>query len=222
MNNLTKQSARAQQRISLLKKVITFTELHIHFENNPTIYLYIPSFHGIFFLLVISIHHSLSLSLHSKNNICRNKKNIMSTQPQQQPVVVYPDTVAGQPPPGSYAHSNGSFGTVFIVLAVISVISAVACCLGKLCNKSQGNKNSKPSKQSQQNPNFRPKERGRERERERERRREGDLEFGFEKGLPTGGRPSGNGDGRGHKPSENGHMKAETFTVDGGHLKPGP
>ncbi|KAF2292750.1 hypothetical protein GH714_027856 [Hevea brasiliensis] len=89
----------------------------------------------------------------------------------------------------------------------------------RLCNKrTQGNAHSKPSKQSQPNPNVRPKERGKERERGRER--EGDLEFGFEKGLPTG-RPGGNGD-RGHKPSENGHMKAASYSVDAGHLKPGP
>ncbi|KAJ9169557.1 hypothetical protein P3X46_017737 [Hevea brasiliensis] len=144
----------------------------------------------------------------------------MSIQPQQQPVVVYPNTVTGQPPPAFHSHSNGSFGTVFIVLAMISVISAIACCLGRLCNKrTQGNTHSKPSKQSQPNPNVRPKERGKERERGRER--EGDLEFGFEKGFPKG-RPGGNGDGRGHKPSENGHMKAASYTVDAGHLKPGP
>ncbi|KAJ9176384.1 hypothetical protein P3X46_011702 [Hevea brasiliensis] len=143
----------------------------------------------------------------------------MSTQPQQQPVVVYPNTVSGQPPPASHSHSNGSFGTVFIVLAVIIVISAIACCLGRLCNKRQDSKHSKPSKQSQQNTNFRPKERGRERERERER--VGDLEFGFDRGFPID-RTGGNGDGRGHKPSENGRMKAESYPVGDDHLKPGP
>lgn len=140
----------------------------------------------------------------------------MSTQPQQQPVVVYPNTVSGQPPPASHSHSNGSFGTVFIVLAVIVVISAIACCLGRLCKKRQGNRQSKPSKQSQQNPSFRQKERGRERERE------GDVEFGFEKGFQTERPSGGNGDGRGgHKLSENGHMKAESYPADDAHLKPG-
>ncbi|KAF2286654.1 hypothetical protein GH714_023246 [Hevea brasiliensis] len=104
----------------------------------------------------------------------------MSTQPQQQPVVVYPNTVSGQPPPASHSHSNGSFGTVFIVLAVIIVISAIACCLGRLCNKRQGSKHSKAN------------------------------------------RTGGNGDGRGHKPSENGRMKAESYPVGDDHLKPGP
>lgn len=47
--------------------------------------------------------------------------------------VVYPVTVS-EPQPSSH-HSNGSFGTVFIVLAVITVISAVACVLGRVCNR---------------------------------------------------------------------------------------
>ncbi|KDO82406.1 hypothetical protein CISIN_1g028436mg [Citrus sinensis] len=74
-----------------------------------------------------------------------------SLQQPQQPGLVYPNTVTGQPPAvSSSSHSNGSFGTVFIVLAVIIVISAIACCLGRLCNRrhhsSHGHKE-KPSKQ---------------------------------------------------------------------------
>ncbi|MBA0805497.1 hypothetical protein Gohar_005010, partial [Gossypium harknessii] len=76
----------------------------------------------------------------------------MSTQPQQ-PVVVLPNTVPGQAPP-SHNHSDGSFGTVFIVLAVIIVISAIACFLGRLCNR--GKNQTKPS---DHNHNFGPKER---------------------------------------------------------------
>ncbi|KAJ8758960.1 hypothetical protein K2173_003198 [Erythroxylum novogranatense] len=106
-------------------------------------------------------------------------------QPQQQPVDVYPNTVTKQSPT---SHSNGSFGTVFIVLAVILVISAIACCLGRLCNRRQTKQ--KPAKSNQQNHNFRPKE------------RETDVEFGFDKGFPTD-RPVGNGDPRAHRPSEN-------------------
>ncbi|KAF2286651.1 hypothetical protein GH714_023225 [Hevea brasiliensis] len=84
----------------------------------------------------------------------------MSTQPQQQPVVVYPNTVSGQPPPASHSHSNGSFGSAISVKAA-------------------------------------------------------------NQGFPID-RPGGNGDGRGHKPSENGRMKAESYPVDDDHLKPGP
>uniref|UniRef100_A0A7N0VJB8 Uncharacterized protein n=1 Tax=Kalanchoe fedtschenkoi TaxID=63787 RepID=A0A7N0VJB8_KALFE len=56
--------------------------------------------------------------------------------------MIYPVPAAGkqplvqsqaQPPPSH--HSNGSFGTVFIVLAVITVISGLACFIGRLCNK---------------------------------------------------------------------------------------
>ncbi|WCJ38447.1 hypothetical protein M5689_019508 [Euphorbia peplus] len=172
----------------------------------------------------------------------------MSTQPQpqlqQQPVVVYPNTVSGQPAPVTHSHSNGSFGTVFIVLAVIIVISGIACCLGRFCSKRKsgggGSKHGKPEKKSkhmqknpnnfQVNPNFEvnPKILPREREEMRGRERAGgdvDLEFGFDKGF----RP-GNGDGRGHikfNLPRNGHAKGggagdESYVLDGGNLKPGP
>ncbi|MBA0743873.1 hypothetical protein Gogos_006526 [Gossypium gossypioides] len=88
----------------------------------------------------------------------------MSTQPQQ-PVVVLPNTVPGQAPP-SHNHSDGSFGTVFIVLAVIIVISAIACFLGRLCNR--GKNQTKPS---DHNLNFGPKER--------------DVELGFDGRVPA-------------------------------------
>ncbi|XVF02465.1 hypothetical protein REPUB_Repub04eG0177700 [Reevesia pubescens] len=104
----------------------------------------------------------------------------MSTQPQQpqtqQPVVVYPNTVSGQAPPSHHSHSDGSFGTVFIVLAVIIVISAIACFLGRLCNRRLSQ--TKPSKQNQ-NHNFRPKER--------------DIEFGFD-GKIAAAKPAGHSD----------------------------
>ncbi|TMW97702.1 hypothetical protein EJD97_005118 [Solanum chilense] len=35
----------------------------------------------------------------------------------------------------SSSHSNGSFGTVFIILAVILVISLISCVIGRICNK---------------------------------------------------------------------------------------
>ncbi|XP_039013131.1 uncharacterized protein LOC120142673 [Hibiscus syriacus] len=59
----------------------------------------------------------------------------MSTETQQ-PVVMYPNSVSsGQALPSQIPHSDGSFGTVFIVLAVIIVISSVACFLKRLCNR---------------------------------------------------------------------------------------
>ncbi|XWS69013.1 hypothetical protein CRYUN_Cryun04dG0143200 [Craigia yunnanensis] len=165
----------------------------------------------------------------------------MSTETQQpqtqQPVVVYPNSVSGQAPP-SHSHSDGSLGTVFIVLAVIVVISAIACFLGRLCNRRMSQK--KPSKQNQ-NHNFRPKER--------------DIELGFDeriptakpaghgdhsKGLkmpgngdprgfrsmpehgdPTGFRMPGNGDPIGIRMPGHGDIKSETKPVDDGALKAG-
>lgn len=132
-------------------------------------------------------------------------------QPQQQPVVVYPNPVTGQLPP-SHSHSNGSFGTVFIVLAVIVVISAVACCLGRLCNRRHNkqkpnNKQNQNQNQNQQSHNPRPKE------------RESDIEFGFEKGFPTA-RSAKSGDPRGHKPTGNGYMNGHTHTHTRGETNP--
>ncbi|GAV77417.1 hypothetical protein CFOL_v3_20888 [Cephalotus follicularis] len=109
----------------------------------------------------------------------------MSSQPQQQ-VMVYPNTVTGQPPPAA-SHSNGSFGTVFIVLAVIVVISAIACCLGRMCTR-----RFRQEKLPKQKQSSRPKD--------REKR---DLEFGFDDRIPTG-KPAGNGEPRGFKVAENG------------------
>ncbi|CAK7332673.1 unnamed protein product [Dovyalis caffra] len=128
-------------------------------------------------------------------------------QQQQQPVVLYPNTVTRQTPS---SHSNGSFGTVFIVLAVIVVISAIACCLGRICNKrlNKQKANNKTNLQhSQHNPNFRPKERGRE--------RESDVEFGFEKGFSAAGPTNINGSApRGHKPFGNGHFSGHNTRGD--------
>ncbi|TKY69863.1 hypothetical protein E2542_SST06146 [Spatholobus suberectus] len=124
-------------------------------------------------------------------------------QQQQQPVQVYPTSVTYQSPPH---HSNGSFGSVFVVLAIIIVISAVACCLGRLCNRrsrsyshSHSQKHVKPQKQ-QQNHNFRPKE--------------VDIEFGFDKRIAAS-KPNGHGAGRGIKPIPHADMK--TFEMKLGH-----
>lgn len=72
-------------------------------------------------------------------------------QPQQQPIVVYPNTVTNRPPSH---HSDGSFGAVFMVLAIIIVISAIACFLGRMCNKRL---NKQKPKQAPDH-NFGPKE----------------------------------------------------------------
>lgn len=143
----------------------------------------------------------------------------MSTQqplqqqpPPPQPVVLYPNTVSKQAPP---SHSNGSFGTVFIVLAVIVVISGIACCLGRICNKrlnKQKVSNDKPSslRLSQHTPSFGPRERGR------------DLEIGFDKGFTAARHGNGSDPARGHKPFGKGHFsghnaRGEANTSAGDH-----
>ncbi|CAJ1931455.1 unnamed protein product [Sphenostylis stenocarpa] len=135
-------------------------------------------------------------------------------QQQQQPVQVYPTSVTYQSPPH---HSNGSFGSVFVVLAIIIVISAVACCLGRLCNRrsrshshshNHNQKHVKPQKQQQNHTNFRPKE--------------VDIEFGFDKRIAAS-KPNGHGAGRGIKPVPHGDMR--TFEMKLGHqgkVRPGP
>ncbi|KAL6187496.1 hypothetical protein ACLB2K_038894 [Fragaria x ananassa] len=114
-------------------------------------------------------------------------------QQQQQPVLVYPNNV-NKPPPSH--HSNGSFGSVFIVLAVIVVISGIACFLGRLCNRDRSHK-SKPNKQSKHKGNHKthPKEghHGDHAEpgNQHFRAKDGsDIEFGFDKRIPSG-KPSG-------------------------------
>lgn len=138
-------------------------------------------------------------------------------QQQQQPVQVYPTSVTYESPPH---HSNGSFGSVFVVLAIIIVISAVACCLGRLCNRRGGHshnqKHVKPQKKQQQQQNhhnFRPKE--------------VDIEFGFDKRIAASkpnGAGSGAGAGRGIKPLPH-HGDMRTFEMKLGHqgkIRPGP
>jgi len=136
-------------------------------------------------------------------------------QQQQQPVQVYPTSVTYQSPPH---HSNGSFGSVFVVLAIIVVISAVACCLGRLCNRrshshshSHSQKHAKPQKQHQQQQNH-----------TNFRQKEVDIEFGFDKRIAAS-KPNGHGAGRGMKPHPHGDMKS--FEMKLGHqgkIRPGP
>ncbi|KAI9124976.1 hypothetical protein K1719_003592 [Acacia pycnantha] len=123
-------------------------------------------------------------------------------QPQQ-PVQVYPTTTVSNQQPPSHHYSNGSFGTVFIVLAVILVISLIACFLGRLCSRrgrsdshggGGGGHGHKPFKQQNMNHNqnqnhhFRPKEGG-------------DIELGLDKRIPT---TKSNGPGLGHGPGYGG------------------
>ncbi|PNX78293.1 hypothetical protein L195_g034270 [Trifolium pratense] len=100
-------------------------------------------------------------------------------QPQpQQPVQVYPKTGTNQPPPH---HSNGNFGTVFIVLAIILVISVVACLLGRLCNRRNYNNNQSRQHNSLQR---RPAKPNRQQQIHDFETREGDIELGVDKRMP--------------------------------------
>jgi hypothetical protein len=98
--------------------------------------------------------------------------------------------------PPSVHHSNGSFGSVFIVLAVIIVVSAIACFLGRLCNRRYRSQKPKENHHYHNHHNHRPKQ-------------SGDIEFGFDK-KGSAAKPGGNGGSRGHKGFE---------TVD--HIKGG-
>ncbi|KAK9276134.1 hypothetical protein L1049_005665 [Liquidambar formosana] len=135
----------------------------------------------------------------------------------QQPVVVYPNTATRAPS----SHSNGSFGTVFIVLAVIVVVSAIACFLGRLCSKRVHHPKPK------QNHASRPKEsrskESRPRERDPEfrfdsRPKERDIEFGFDNRMPTA-KPAGNGEAKAYKPSENGEIYGENRPAHDGEFR---
>ncbi|KAF7809299.1 putative transmembrane protein [Senna tora] len=136
----------------------------------------------------------------------------MSSQVQlqpQQPVQIYPNTVSNQPPSN---HSNGSFGTVFIVLAVIVVISAIACFLGRLCNRRYSNSHSNSHSHKQKQKQKPPKHQ--KQSHHHSRPRDGDIEIGFDKRIPSA-KPDGLGPGLGPvrsgrvgpRPPSNGDMK---------------
>ncbi|KAF1875103.1 hypothetical protein Lal_00007719 [Lupinus albus] len=121
-------------------------------------------------------------------------------QQQQQPVQVYPDTVTDQSP--SY-NSNGSVGSVFIVLAIIVVISAVGFCLGWFCSRRHNQKHAKQQKQQNHHHNMPPKE--------------VDIEFGFDKKIAAS-KPNGHGAARGPmamKPlsAHHGHVDVRSFEI---------
>lgn len=136
-----------------------------------------------------------------------------------QPVEVYPNSV----PQKSSSHSNGSFGSVFIVLAVIVVISAIACFLGRLCNRRYNNHQAKAAKQSNE---IRPKERegqGKQKQKQKQnfQSREGDIEFGFDRRIPTA-KVAANGDFKGARPPQNGEGRGEMrFADHDGEIRPG-
>ncbi|KAH7833532.1 hypothetical protein Vadar_007247 [Vaccinium darrowii] len=117
-----------------------------------------------------------------------------------QPVVqVYPNSVTNQPS----SHSNGSFGSVFIVLAVIVVISAIACFLGRLCNRRYKHSQPKDKKShGSKHKDVKPKNTGRGNDR--------DIEFGFDDGFNPTAKQFGNGGGKGFKPGGNaGEIRGE-------------
>ncbi|XP_059655064.1 uncharacterized protein LOC132302216 [Cornus florida] len=120
-----------------------------------------------------------------------------------QPVQVYPKIAPRQ----TSSHSNGSFGTVFMVLAAVVGISVIACIIGRLCNQRQHHGKTK------QNHTLHTKE-GDSRHHT-PRLGEGDIEFGFRNGIPAAKQP-GNGHGHGHghsegyNPSENNEIRGET------------
>ncbi|KAL6983697.1 hypothetical protein U1Q18_017075 [Sarracenia purpurea var. burkii] len=131
---------------------------------------------------------------------------------EQQPVV-YPSPVTNQPS----SHSNGSFGTVFVVLAVIVVVSAVACFLGRICSRRRHSGQAK-AKQSQA---PRPMEREGRQNIHAVGGRGGDIEFGFGKGTPAT-KPFGNAETKGSRPAAgiNGEIRGggrPRFVDEGDH-----
>ncbi|KAI3816797.1 hypothetical protein L1987_16502 [Smallanthus sonchifolius] len=95
----------------------------------------------------------------------------MSVQQAEQMPLIYPVSETNPP---SHRQPDGSFGSVFIVLAVIVVISAVACFLGRLCNKRHNklkpSKHTRPAKEKDMKPS-----------RNAFQTKDGDIEFGFDK-----------------------------------------
>ncbi|OIT39295.1 PREDICTED: uncharacterized protein LOC109238273 [Nicotiana attenuata] len=103
---------------------------------------------------------------------------------QQQPVQGFPNDMPIQPKntpiTQSSSHSNGSFGTVFIILTVVLVISVLACLIGRICNKKRHGNHSPKQREVKQSHDIHP--------------REGDIEFGIDKRIPTSKVAGSNGD----------------------------
>lgn len=139
-------------------------------------------------------------------------------QPQQQRVVVYPNTASNKSPTH---HSGGSFGPVFIVLAIIIVVSTLACFLGRLCNKLLNKQNPNQTQHKEDLPkegnlefenhkNIRPKVDNAEfwNHSFRPNSKDGDIEFGFDKNIPNV-KLNVNRENRGFKTFKNGGINGQ-------------
>ncbi|KAJ8564638.1 hypothetical protein K7X08_001098 [Anisodus acutangulus] len=95
----------------------------------------------------------------------------------------------------SSSHSNGSFGTVFIILAVVLVISVLACLIGRICNKRSQGHHSPKQREAKHSHDIHP--------------REGhDIEYGIDKRTQTSKVAASNGDSNiptSSMPSDNGN-----------------
>ncbi|KAM7250876.1 hypothetical protein ACFE04_022759 [Oxalis oulophora] len=138
-------------------------------------------------------------------------------QYQQTPVYGYSNILPPPPPAAASSDSshssykNGSFGTVFVVLAVILVISAIACCLGRFCNKSKG--------QHRHHDKVKPSKK--DKHKKGPSGLDNDIEFGFDKRIAAG-KPSGMRDSDMRLPPPPGRG---TFKMPGNgdlEFKPGP
>lgn len=148
----------------------------------------------------------------------------MSQQQQQQqlPYDVYPYNPVIKSQPDS-SHSNGSYGTVFIVLAVIATVSIVACVLGRLCSRrSHRNKEAHHHQHHQVHHHPPPKSNANElgpkeweaKEKPRIALRErADVEFGFDKRFPPA-RVATHGGGMAEPPHFGGGRRPEVRFAD--------
>lgn len=141
-----------------------------------------------------------------------------------QPIDVYPSynpVIKSQP---DSAHSDGSYGPVFIVLAVIFVIGVAACVLGRLCSRRRHRDNGRPhhhqvhhqppkSNAAEQSHGLGPKEwEAREKPLIALRER-ADIEFGLDKRIPSG-RVASHGGGMAAPPQFDGGRRPEVRFAD--------
>ncbi|XP_060213976.1 uncharacterized protein LOC132641104 [Lycium barbarum] len=130
-------------------------------------------------------------------------------QPQQ-PAQVYPNNPNNFPnqpnnipmtQSSSSHNSNGSFVSVFVVLAIVLVISLIACVVGRLCSK----KSHGPKVQKSQGHPQKQKEGKKNKHNEFHNKREGgDIEFGFDKRIASSKVAAAHGDHyKGSKPFKN-------------------
>ncbi|KAJ8547640.1 hypothetical protein K7X08_011226 [Anisodus acutangulus] len=130
-------------------------------------------------------------------------------QPQQ-PAQVYPNNPNNFPSQpnnipmtqsSSSHHSNGSFVSVFVVLAIVFVVSAIACVVGRLCSK----KSHDPKVKKSQGQPQKQKEGKKNKHNEFHNKREGgDIEFGFDKRIASSKVAAAHGNHyKGSKPFKN-------------------